>query len=132
MGNLVQWAYFILIAVLAIPLLCATTAAGLATLLHRDAFPGSAGFAFMADALGMLALTPLGLLARPAGGLKRLSPLKTILILLITLVSGYYALPLLPYPFTFILMPLLWAAVALPLWPAFLIFAARHCCCAPR
>ncbi|WP_395755141.1 diguanylate cyclase domain-containing protein [Edwardsiella ictaluri] len=126
LGNLVQWAYFILIAVLAIPLLCATLAAGLATLLHRDAFPGSAGFAFMADALGMLALTPLGLLARPTGGLKRLSPLKTILILLITLVSGYYALPLLPYPFTFILMPLLWAAVALPLWPAFLIF----CCTA--
>ncbi|MDA6075998.1 hypothetical protein O0544_01345 [Edwardsiella anguillarum] len=51
---------------------------------------------------------------------------------MITLVSGYYALPLLPYPFTFILIPLLWAAVALPLWPAFLIFAARRCCCAPR
>ncbi|UCQ15553.1 PAS domain S-box protein [Edwardsiella piscicida] len=126
LGSLLQWAYFILIAVLAIPLLCAVLAAGVATLWYRDAFLSGAGFAFMSDALGMLALTPLGLLARPPGGLRRIIPLQTFPILLITLVSGYYALPLLPYPFTFILIPLLWAAVALPLWPAFLIF----CCTA--
>ncbi|AGH73032.1 diguanylate cyclase [Edwardsiella piscicida] len=126
LGSLLQWAYFILIAVLAIPLLCAVLAAGVATLWYRDAFLSGAGFAFMSDALGMLALTPIGLLARPPGGLRRIIPLQTFPILLITLVSGYYALPLLPYPFTFILIPLLWAAVALPLWPAFLIF----CCTA--
>lgn len=120
--TLAHWLRFILSVVVAIPLLCAV----LSTLSHTAAtntFITQFSSDFLSDALGMLALTPLGLLAGPAWPTRGRIPCLTLPILVLTLLSDYFALPRLPYPFTIVLIPLLWAAIALPLWPAFLIFA---------
>ncbi|QPR29488.1 diguanylate cyclase [Edwardsiella hoshinae] len=120
--TLAHWLRFILTVVVTIPLLCAVLSA-LSNPVPSSAFVSQMIADFLSDALGMLALTPLGLLAGPAWPTRGRIPWLTLPILLVTLVSDYFALPRLPYPFTIVLIPLLWAAIVLPLWPAFLIFA---------
>ncbi len=79
----------------------------------------------LSEAIGALALVPLGLLFKPHYLLRHRNPkllLETLVTLVVTLVLSWTAITWLPWPFTCIIVLLMWSAVRLPRMEAFLIF----------
>lgn len=81
----------------------------------------------LSESIGALALVPLGLLFKPHYLLRHRQPrllLETLLTLIITLVLSWLAMKFVPWPFTCVIVLLMWSAVRLPRMEAFLIFLA--------
>lgn len=81
----------------------------------------------LSEAIGALALVPLGLLFKPHYLLRHRNPkllLETLVTLGLTLTLSWLALHYLPWPFTAVIVLLMWSAVRLPRMEAFLIYLA--------
>lgn len=81
----------------------------------------------LSEAIGALALVPLGLLFKPHYLLRHRNPrllLESLLTMAITLVLSWIAMTWLPWPFTCVIVLLMWSAVRLPRMEAFLVFLA--------
>lgn len=81
----------------------------------------------LSESIGALALVPLGLLFKPHYLLRHRDPrllLETLLTLAVTLVLSWLSMQYLPWPFTSVIVLLMWSAVRLPRVEAFLIFLA--------
>ncbi|SFU05008.1 PAS domain S-box-containing protein/diguanylate cyclase (GGDEF) domain-containing protein [Kosakonia arachidis] len=79
----------------------------------------------LSESIGALALVPLGLLFKPHYLLRHRKPqllLETLATLSITLGLSWLALHYLPWPFTAVIVLLMWSAVRLPRVEAFLVF----------
>ncbi len=79
----------------------------------------------LSEAIGALALVPLGLLFKPHYLLRHRNPrllLETLVTMAITLVLSWLAITWLPWPFTCVIVLLMWSAVRLPRLEAFLVF----------
>ncbi|BBR20285.1 MULTISPECIES: PAS domain S-box protein [Enterobacteriaceae] len=79
----------------------------------------------LSDAAGALALVPLGLLIRPDYFQRyrnRTLLASTLLTAILTLALSVIAMLYMPWPFTFIMVLMMWSAVRLPRIEAFLIF----------
>lgn len=79
----------------------------------------------LSEAIGALALVPLGLLYKPHYLLKHRDPrllLETLLTMAVTLALCWVAITWLPWPFTCVIVLLMWSAVRLPRLEAFLVF----------
>jgi PAS domain S-box-containing protein len=75
-------------------------------------------------AIGALALVPLGLLFKPHYLLRHRDPrlLLETLTMAVTLALSWAAITWLPWPFTCVIVLLMWSAVRLPRMEAFLVF----------
>lgn len=81
----------------------------------------------LSEAIGALALVPLGLLFKPHYLLRHRNPkllLESLVTLALTLLLSWLALHYLPWPFTAVIVLLMWSAVRLPRMEAFLIYLA--------
>jgi len=81
----------------------------------------------LSEAIGALALVPLGLLFKPHYLLRHRNPkllLESLVTLTLTLLLSWLALHYLPWPFTAVIVLLMWSAVRLPRMEAFLIYLA--------
>jgi diguanylate cyclase (GGDEF)-like protein/PAS domain S-box-containing protein len=79
----------------------------------------------LSESIGALALVPLGLLFKPHYLLRHRKPqllLETLVTLAVTLGLSWLALHYLPWPFTAVIVLLMWSAVRLPRVEAFLVF----------
>ncbi|WBU50933.1 diguanylate cyclase [Kosakonia pseudosacchari] len=79
----------------------------------------------LSESIGALALVPLGLLFKPHYLLRHRKPqllLETLATLAITLTLSWLSLHYLPWPFTAVIVLLMWSAVRLPRMEAFLVF----------
>ncbi len=79
----------------------------------------------LSETIGSLALVPTALLFKPAYLLRYKNPkllLETIFTFVITLTLSYLALLYMPWPFTFIIVFLMWSAIRLPRLEAFIVF----------
>lgn len=84
-------------------------------------------FWVLSESIGALALVPLGLLFKPHYLLRHRNPrllLETLLTLIVTLVLSWLAMKFVPWPFTCVIVLLMWSAVRLPRMEAFLVFLA--------
>lgn len=76
----------------------------------------------LSESIGALALVPLGLLFKPHYLLRHRNPrllFESLLTLAITLTLSWLSMLYLPWPFTFIIVLLMWSAVRLPRMEAF-------------
>jgi diguanylate cyclase (GGDEF)-like protein/PAS domain S-box-containing protein len=81
----------------------------------------------LSESIGALALLPTGLLIKPSYLLRHRDPklfLETALTFVVTLALSYLVLRYMPWPFTFIIVFLMWSAIRLPRLEAFIIFLA--------
>jgi len=81
----------------------------------------------LSDAVGAMALVPIGLLFKPHYLLRHRNPrllFETLATLAVTLAFSWLSLHYLPWPFTAVIVLLMWSAVRLPRMEAFLIFLA--------
>ncbi len=81
----------------------------------------------LSESIGALSLIPLGLLFKAHYLLRHRDPrllLETLLTLAATLLLSWFALHYLPWPFTFIIVLLMWSAIRLPRLEAFTVFLA--------
>lgn len=81
----------------------------------------------LSEAIGALALLPAGLLIKPNVLLHHRNPkllLETLVTFVVTLALSYLVLRYMPWPFTFIIVFLMWSAIRLPRLEAFIIFLA--------
>ena len=79
----------------------------------------------LSESIGALALVPIGLLFKPHYLLRHRKPkllFETLVTLAITLMLSWLALIYLPWPFTAVIVLLMWSAIRLPRMEAFLIF----------
>ena len=79
----------------------------------------------LSESIGALALVPLGLLFKPHYLLRHRNPkllLETLLTMAVTLVLCWVSITFLPWPFTCVIVLLMWSAVRLPRMEAFLVF----------
>lgn len=79
----------------------------------------------LSESVGALALVPLGLLFKPHYLQRHRNPqllLETLATMAITLALSWVSILWLPWPFTCIIVLLMWSAVRLPRMEAFLIF----------
>lgn len=79
----------------------------------------------LSEAVGALALVPLGLLFKPHYLLRHRDPkllLETLVTMAVTLVLSWAAIVWLPWPFTCVIVLLMWSAVRLPRMEAFMVF----------
>jgi len=79
----------------------------------------------LSESVGALALVPLGLLFKPHYLLRHRNPrllLETLVTMAVTLVLSWAAISWLPWPFTCVIVLLMWSAVRLPRMEAFLVF----------
>ncbi|MGK9172906.1 diguanylate cyclase [Yokenella regensburgei] len=79
----------------------------------------------LSEAIGALALVPIGLLFKPHYLLRHRKPqllIETLITLAVTLALSWLALHYLPWPFTAVIVLLMWSAIRLPRMEAFLIF----------
>ncbi|MFL0340175.1 diguanylate cyclase [Enterobacter ludwigii] len=79
----------------------------------------------LSEAIGALALVPLGLLFKPHYLLRHRNPkllLETLATMAVTLALSWMAITWLPWPFTCVIVLLMWSAVRLPRMEAFLVF----------
>lgn len=119
LNSLASWLKFVVCAVIFTPLFSALLAAWWAP-APEQSFWQSFNTWFISEAIGVLSLAPIGLVYRRRM-LEQLNPFPLLLALIASLVFGYLALAHLPFPFTFVILPLLWAAIALPRLEAFTI-----------
>lgn len=118
LNGLASWLKFVGCAVIFTPMFSALLAATLAP-EPGETFWQPFSTWFISEAVGVLALAPIGLVYRRSM-LKTLNLLELLLVLIGTLTFSYLALLNLPFPFTFIILPLLWAAISLPRLEAFI------------
>ena len=81
----------------------------------------------LSEAIGALSLVPLGLLFKTHYLLRHRNPrllLETLITLAITLSLSWFSLHFLPWPFTFVIVLLMWSAIRLPRLEAFTVFLA--------
>jgi len=79
----------------------------------------------LSESIGSLAAVPLGLLFKPHYLLRHRNPrllFETLLTMAVTLLLSWISLHFLPWPFTAIIVLLMWSAVRLPRLEAFLVF----------
>ncbi len=79
----------------------------------------------LSEAIGALALVPLGLLFKPHYLLRHRNPrllLETLLTLAVTLALSALSMIYMPWPYTCIIVFLMWSAVRLPRMEAFMVF----------
>ncbi len=119
LSDLGCWLRFVVCAVIFTPLFSALLAAGL-TPTPDQTFWQSFGTWFIAEAIGVLSLAPLGLTYHRRL-LAGLNPYPLLLTLMGSLAFSYLALTHLPFPFTFVILPLLWAAIALSRFETFTV-----------
>lgn len=119
LDNLASWLKFVICAVIFTPMFSALLATSWTT-QPGQSFSQAFSTWFISEAVGVLALTPIGLVYRRSM-LKTLNLVELLLTLMGTLAFSYLALFNLPYPFTFIILPLLWVAIRLPRLEAFTI-----------
>lgn len=118
LNGLASWLKFVVCAVIFTPMFSALLAAALVP-EPGETFWQPFSTWFISEAIGVLALAPLGLVYRRSM-LKTLNLFELLLVLMGTLIFSYLALLNLPFPFTFIILPLLWAAISLPRLEAFI------------
>ncbi|HFI5308796.1 diguanylate cyclase [Serratia liquefaciens] len=119
LNSLASWLKFVVCAVIFTPLFSALLAAWWVPAPgHPFWHPFSTWF--ISEAIGVLSLTPIGLVYRRRM-LDTLNLYTLLLTLIVALTFSYLALSYLPFPFTFVILPLLWAAIALPRLEAFVI-----------
>ena len=98
----------------------------LAYLLVESENPVRAFFIWvLSESIGAMALIPLGLLFKMHYLLRHRKPqllLETLLTLAVTLLLSWLSMVYLPWPFTAVIVLLMWSAVRLPRLEAFLIF----------
>ncbi|CAI0715594.1 diguanylate cyclase [Serratia quinivorans] len=111
-NSLASWLKFVVCAVIFTPLFSALLAAWWVP-APGQSFWQPFNTWFISEAIGVLSLTPIGLVYRRRM-LEQLNPFPLLLVLIASLVFCYLALTYLPFPFTFVILPLLWAAIALP------------------
>lgn len=119
LSDLGCWLRFVVCAVIFTPLFSALLAAGL-TPTPDQTFWQSFGTWFISEAIGVLSLAPLGLTYHRRL-LAGLNPYPLLLTLMGSLAFSYLALTHLPFPFTFVILPLLWAAIALSRFETFTV-----------
>lgn len=119
LNGLASWVKFVVCAVLLTPMFSALLAA---TLVPEAgvSFWRPVSTWFISEAIGVLALTPIGLVYRRSM-LTTLNLFELLMVMMGTLLFTYLTLINLPFPFTFIILPLLWAAIGLPRLEAFII-----------
>ncbi|NIY46175.1 diguanylate cyclase [Cedecea colo] len=81
----------------------------------------------LSEAIGALALLPAGLLIKPRYFWRPYNQkllLEAVITFIITLALSYLVLRFIPWPFTFIIVLLMWSAIRLPRLEAFIIFLA--------
>ncbi|AHG18990.1 diguanylate cyclase [Chania multitudinisentens RB-25] len=119
LNGLASWLKFVVCAVIFTPMLSAFLAA---SWVPQPGQPFWHPFSiwFISEAIGVLSLAPIGLVYQRSM-LKALNWFELLLTLMGTLTFAYLALLNLPYPFTFVILPLLWAAISLPRLEAFII-----------
>ncbi|ELQ6215313.1 diguanylate cyclase [Cronobacter dublinensis] len=81
----------------------------------------------LSETIGALALVPLGLLFKARYLLRHRSPrllAESLATLCITLLCSWLALHYMPWPFTFVIVLLMWSAIRLPRLEAFAVFLA--------
>lgn len=79
----------------------------------------------LSESIGAIALVPLGLLFKPHYLLRHRDPrllFETLITLLVTLALSWLSMMFIPWPFTCVIVLLMWSAVRLPRMEAFLIF----------
>lgn len=79
----------------------------------------------LSESIGSLALVPLGLLFKPHYLLRHRNPhllFETLVTMAVTLLLSWLSLQFLPWPFTAIIVLLMWSAVRLPRLEAFMVF----------
>ncbi|WP_318390426.1 diguanylate cyclase [Enterobacter sp.] len=79
----------------------------------------------LSESIGALALVPLGLLFKLHYLLRHRKPqllLETLLTLAVTLLLSWLSMVYLPWPFTAVIVLLMWSAIRLPRLEAFLVF----------
>lgn len=79
----------------------------------------------LSEAIGALALVPLGLLFKPHYLVRHRKPqllFETLATLAVTLCLSWLAMNYLPWPFTAVIVLLMWSAIRLPRMEAFIIF----------
>ncbi|HEI9905350.1 TPA: diguanylate cyclase [Serratia marcescens] len=119
LNDLASWLRFVVCAVIFTPLFSALLAAGLVPAPGQP-FWQPFGTWFISEAIGVLSLAPIGL-SYNRRTLTALNPFPLLLTLMVTLAFSFMALTYLPFPFTFVILPLLWAAIALPRFEAFTV-----------
>lgn len=123
--GLHTWFRFVICSVIVSPLLSATLAAIVVSLHGLAPFNQIFGVWFMSESISVMALTPVGLLYYRGflqKSLREQTMVESITIIAIALISCFYAMQYLPFPFTFAIIPMLWAAIRLPLLQAFSCF----------
>lgn len=123
LNGIVPWLKFLLISVVLTPALGALAAALIISAAGGPFFPSMLRW-FIAEASGILTLTPVGLLCRRADLLQigRRTGFNLLLVIILTLAISFLSLRFLPFPFTFIMLPLLYGAIQLPRLDAFVLF----------
>ncbi|MHA7845837.1 diguanylate cyclase [Serratia sp. D1N4] len=119
LNGLASWLKFVVCAVIFTPMFSALLAVSWVP-QPGQSFLQSFSTWFISEAIGVLALTPIGLVYRRSM-LKTLNELELLVMLMATLSFSYLALLHLPYPFNFVILPLLWAAIRLPRLETFII-----------
>ncbi|WP_253383793.1 diguanylate cyclase [unidentified bacterial endosymbiont] len=79
----------------------------------------------LSESIGALALVPLGLLFKPHYLLRHRDPkllVETLVTMAVTLFLCWAAITWLPWPFTCVIVLLMWSAVRLPRMEAFMVF----------
>lgn len=124
-NGLYTWLRFVICSVILAPLFSAMLAATIVSLHGLAPFNQIFGVWFMSESISVMALTPVGLLYYRGFWRKSLNErtlTESIMIIAIAMVSCFYAMQYLPFPFTFAIIPMLWAAIRLPLLQAFTSF----------
>ncbi|MDN0124270.1 diguanylate cyclase [Yersinia aleksiciae] len=116
LNSLFSWLKFSICTVIIVPLI-----SGLAAAWYLSPQNGSVGQVltlwFMSEAIGMLALGPVGLLYRRGYfniETKSKALFDMIGMMILSLSACYIGLLYLPFPFTFVILSLIWAAIRLP------------------
>ncbi|WP_435927093.1 diguanylate cyclase [Dryocola sp. BD613] len=81
----------------------------------------------LSEAVGALALLPAGLLIKPRYFWRSYNPkllFEALITFAVTLALSYLVIRFVPWPFTFIIVLLMWSAIRLPRLEAFTIFLA--------
>lgn len=124
LDGIVSWLSFFLVGVILVPLL-GGLAAGYFSPYHHGDYALFVLQWFTSEALGILALTPVGLLWHhdAPNMLPTLrSWLELLLFIVLTLAICYFSLHYFPFPLILIILPLIIGAMRLPRFEAFWLF----------